>query len=396
MRRRGWFLALVVAVVGAYLAATAVRMYSRKYYIFATDYVRWMVTPAQSASPGRPTDIFFFFTDHYEPDRDVSRMRAWGERYRALASRHHDSEGRPVQHTWFYPGEQGTPEVFTTLREWTQAGLGEVELHYHHARDTEATFRDKLQHAIADFQEYGFLKTVDGRTNFAFIHGNWGLDNSNGPRFCGVNTELKLLREVGCFCDFTFPSIYWDAQPPFVNTIYAARDDPQPKSYARRLPIPTLFDGSADLMIFEGPLVFSPSSNLKHLFLDVEDGNVHPAVPATPARVDDWVRADVHVEQRPDWVFVKVWGHSVSTPGDSDAALGPDFDQALSYLETHYNDGRRYRLHYVTAREAYNLAIAAARGAKGDPDQYFDTPIPPYIADGPAHRRARDAAYAVH
>jgi hypothetical protein len=141
-------------------------------------------------------------------------------------------------------------------------------------------------------------------------------------------------------------------------------------------------------MIFEGPLVFTPSLNVKHLFLDLENGDIHPAVPVTSRRVDDWVRAAVHVPERPDWIFIKVWGHSVSTPGDTDAALGPDFDRALSYLESRYNDGRKYRLHYINAREAYNLAVAAARGATGTPDQYLDTPIPPYVANGPRPARS--------
>src|SRR5438874_1898332 len=252
MRRSRWVLLVTFTLVIVYVAATVVRFYSRKYYIFAADYLRWTMTARAAAPAGKPTEVFFFFTDHYEPDSNAARVRTWGERYRALASRHHDAEGRSVQHSWFYPGEQGSPEVFSALHDLVAAGLGEVELHFHHDHDTEATLRAKLQRAIADFQTVGFLKTIDGRTNFAFIHGNWGLDNSNGPRFCGVATELKLLREIGCFADFTFPSIYWNAQPPFVNTIYAAHDDDQPKSYKRRLPLSSLFNGGSDLMIFEG------------------------------------------------------------------------------------------------------------------------------------------------
>jgi hypothetical protein len=245
MTRRRWVVLAILALIVAYVGATAVRVYSRKYYIFAVDYLRWTATASPAPSAGKPTEVFFFFTDHYELGPSAERVRKWGERYRALASRHHDADGRPVQHTWFFPGEQGSPDIFAALRDLTTAGLGEVELHLHHDHDTEATLRAKLQSAIADLQTYGFLKTIDGKTSFAFIHGNWGLDNSNGPRFCGVATELKLLREVGCFADFTFPSIYWNAQPPFVNTIYAAKDDDQPKSYKRRLPLATLFNGGA-------------------------------------------------------------------------------------------------------------------------------------------------------
>jgi len=368
----------VIAIAALYVSGMAARVYARKYYVFLPDYIRWTASPLPSAAG--TTHVFFLFTDHFEPDYDADRVRDWGARYRLLASRHRDSDGRPPQHTFFYPGEQGTPDIFNALRDLVESGFGEVELHYHHDFDTVQTFRQKLEAAIVEFQRYGFLKTVDGQTCFAFIHGNWGLDNSNGATKCGVNQELRLLREVGCFADFTFPSIYEDAQPPFVNTIYAAKDDENPKSYARQLPLSALDDGSADLMIFQGPLIFSPSLKASRLFLDLDDGNIHAAVPASPARVDRWIRANVHVASRPEWVFVKVHAHGVSTPEDANAVLGPGFDAALSYLEQKYNDGQRYRLHYVTAREASNLARAAAAGATGDPHAYFDRPIPPYVA----------------
>jgi hypothetical protein len=62
--------------------------------------------------------------------------------------------------------------------------------------------------------------------------------------------------------------------------------------------------------------------------------------------------------------------------------LGPHFDSALAYLETHYNDGTHYVLHYINAREAFNLARAAVDGKTGDPRQYYDYLIPAYEANG--------------
>ena len=87
---------------------------------------------------------------------------------------------------------------------------------------------------------------------------------------------------------------------------------------------------------------------------------------------------------------MKVFTHGVSSDADEDVTLGASFDTALSHLERRYNDGQRYVLHYVTAREAYNLARAAASGALGDPAPYWDQPISRYLADG-----ARVAASAV-
>ena len=106
--------------------------------------------------------------------------------------------------------------------------------------------------------------------------------------------------------------------------------------------------------------------------------------PPTPERVDAWVKTGIHVQGRPEWVFVKVFGHAASSEEDMNETLGPNFEQTLHYLETHYNDGSHYVLHYVTAREAYNVARAAVAGKSGDPTQYYDWLIPPYQAGQPA------------
>ena len=53
-------------------------------------------------------------------------------------------------------------------------------------------------------------------------------------------------------------------------------------------------------------------------------------------------------------------------------------DKLYSHLEGAYNDGRKYRLHYVTAREMYNIIKAAEAGEIGDPDGYRDHVISPY------------------
>jgi hypothetical protein len=336
---------------------------------------------------GSPTHVFFLLTDHFEPDWDADRVENWAERYAKLAASHRDSRGRPPQHTWFFPAEQASKPVLDVMQRMTAAGWGEVELHYHHSRETSEVLKPRLLTNIAMLQRYGFVETIDGRTQFAFIHGNFGLDNGNGPLMCGVNDEIRMLRELGCFADFSFPSLFNDAQPAIVNSIYAVLDDPErPKSYNNRLPLSTLRDGRADLMIFEGPLIFSWSKTLRRLFVDLDDGDIHPGVPASPARVDRWVRANVHVDERPDWVFVKTFAHGASTPEDVDSVLGLNFDETLTYLERHYNDGHRYVLHYITARQAYNLARAAADGQKGEPERYLDWVVPPYRANAVATR----------
>jgi len=56
----------------------------------------------------------------------------------------------------------------------------------------------------------------------------------------------------------------------------------------------------------------------------------------------------------------------------------------FSDLERRYNDGVRYALHYVTARETYNIIKAAEAGKTGNPGEYRDFLVPP-----PTFRPAR-------
>ena len=51
--------------------------------------------------------------------------------------------------------------------------------------------------------------------------------------------------------------------------------------------------------------------------------------------------------------------------------LGEPMDRLLTHLETAYNDGERFRLHYVTAREMYEMIRRAEAGAEGDPGPYL-------------------------
>ena len=337
-----------------------------------------------------PVHLFFLYADHFEPGDDYHFVQRWLDEYPKLANRHRDSEGRPVQHTWFYPSEQPIDRNLLALQKLVASGYGEVELHLHHNHDNPESGRQRFAAGVAYMQRFGFLKTPDGASHFAFIHGDWGLDNSIGPEYCGNNLELSMLRDLGCFADFTFPSLFHESQPPFVNNIYMATDDARPKSYDRGVPVRQGTPFQGDLMIFQGPLLMVPSFDLLTLFVQVEDEEVHPAIPVGPRRVDHWIGAHIHVEGRPDWEFLKIHTHGAESEADCSETLGPRFESALTRLETAYNDGRHYILHYVTAREAFNLVRAAMDGKQGDPRQYYDYVIPPYVADPP--RTASTAA----
>jgi hypothetical protein len=382
-----WAVSLIVIL---FLAALGYRIVSRKYYVWLPGYVSWM-THTEKPAAG-PVHIFFLYADHFEPGENFALVERWKKEYPILAQRHRDTNGRPVQHSWFYPAEQPIDRNMQALQTLVQEGYGETELHLHHSHDTEAAARQRFEKGVVYFQKFGFLKGIDGRSHFAFIHGNWGLDNSLGEAFCGNSRELRMLKELGCFADYTFPSLWQASQPSWVDNIEEATDDDRPKSYDHGIPVALGFHPTGDLVMVQGPLVMIHTWNPAKLFFLVEDGDVHPAVPLTPQRVDAWVHADIHVAGRPDWVFIKVHTHGASSVADLEETLGPHFDQALTYMEKRYNDGTHYILHYVTAREAYNLIRAAADGKRGDPHQYYDYLIPPYETHASTLRPAETAA----
>jgi hypothetical protein len=49
----------------------------------------------------------------------------------------------------------------------------------------------------------------------------------------------------------------------------------------------------------------------------------------------------------------------------------------FAHLGKRYNDGSEYVLHYVSAREMYNIIKAAESGASGDPGNYRNYVLPP-------------------
>ena len=51
-------------------------------------------------------------------------------------------------------------------------------------------------------------------------------------------------------------------------------------------------------------------------------------------------------------------------------------------LTTRFNDGQKWILHYVTAREQFNIASAAMDGKTGNPGDYRNYLLPPPPAAG--------------
>jgi hypothetical protein len=229
------------------------------------------------------------------------------------------------------------------------------------------TLRRKLREAVRAYRAYGALSEwPDGRPAFGFIHGDWALDNSRsdgGRNWCGVNNELDVLREEGCYADFTFPSWQHTSQPRQVNSIYVARDDPsKPKSYDRGKAVRVRQREVSGLLLVQGPLVPYIGKGKHGLKVAVDDGDLAAYRRYSSDRLDRWVRAGIHVQGRPDRIFIKL--HTHGAPDANRAALlDGDLEALFSDAEARYNDGKRFRLHYVTAREMVNIVMATAAEA---------------------------------
>jgi hypothetical protein len=344
--------------------------------------------PAKAGVRGQ-VDLFLCIADHFEPQVGHptpavarARLEDWLRRYPTVATRHRDADGRPPAHSFFYPWDEYEAEEFRHLSQLCAQGWGEIELHLHHQDDTDASLRRKLREALQTYRQQGALSTgPDGRTAFGFIHGNWALDNSRcegGRNYCGVNNELTVLQEEGCYADLTFPSWQHMSQPRKTNRIYYAIDDPlRPKSHDTGQNAQAGRSRADGLLMIQGPLV--PYLEPRRLRPAMDDGDLASYRRYAPERLDRWVRAGIHVQGRPDCVFIKLHCHGAADK-NREVLLGEDLEALFSDAETRYNDGVRYRLHYVTAREMFNVVKWVEAGEEGYSSAARDWLLPPPAA----------------
>jgi hypothetical protein len=125
------------------------------------------------------------------------------------------------------------------------------------------------------------------------------------------------------------------------------------------------------LLMITGPL----SLARKGLGVRLENGAITGNDPPTHARVQSWIDQAIHIEGRPEWIFVKVHTHG-AIEGAAASLLG-DGGSALHGALRDITRDASMQLHYVTARELFNVARAAMDGKSGNPNAYFDYLVPP-------------------
>jgi hypothetical protein len=254
---------------------------------------------ARRAVQGLPPErVWLTIADHYEPlgmgvgiAKARERVAQWRDRWpRISADGPTDSAGQQPQYTFFYPQEEYHKELLETIAQMVRGGVGDVEVHLHHDHETPDAFRGKVNEFCARLsEEHGLLRKRDGRTVFGFIHGNWALDNSRPDgKWCGLKGEIALLRELGCYADFTMPSIPSPTQSRLVNRIFWCTQDPsgRPKSFDHGVDAEVGAGERGDLLMITGPVGVRMEKG--RLIPRVESGEIAGYDPPTRERVRQW------------------------------------------------------------------------------------------------------------
>jgi hypothetical protein len=359
------------------------------------DYAK-KVFPAATRQALRPvshgaTHVILALADHFEPSivpgngqkhapriEQERRLETWTREYPKVIDALRDRDGRPFAHSYFYPAEQYDEGLLEALAAHCHAGWGEVEIHLHHGMTNPDTAHN-TRRLLTEFRDalalrHRCLAIEEGSSTprYAFVHGNFALANSSGGRFCGVDSEMQVLSETGCYADLTLPTGFWHAaQTAKINSLYECAmplEERAPHRKGRDLAVgraPQTFP-----LMIQGPLIADLERSLTSIRPVLENSALTGANPPTMRRFSLWKRARIQVAGRPDWIFIKLHCHSMD-PTQKDAVIGDSFRAFLAALVGGASE-RNETLHFVTAREMTNILFAACDGRDGNPGSYRD------------------------
>lgn len=350
--------------------------------------------------------LIIVVANHFEPGwneecrtlawaTQLKRLDRWCEQARAIGNAVRDADDTPFRHTNFYPAEQYHAPLLERMAELQAEGLGEVEIHLHHGveqPDTAANLRRALvefRDALAEEHRCLSRMTDDGPPMYAFVHGNWALANSAGGRCCGVDSEMQILAETGCYADFTLPSAPDQSQVARINAVYQPGHPlHQPKPH-RSGPGLRVGDTPTLPLIFTGPLVFDWRRRVRGLPVPrLDSGALIANYPTDLGRLNNWTGAHISVNGRPDWVFIKLFCHGFFD-FDQDAMIGDSMRRFWTEaLELGERTGR-FQIHFASAREAFNMAMAAIEGRNGNPGAYRDYRLRQIMQEQAGHQPDR-------
>ncbi len=345
---------------------------------------RWLASwllRSRTRAP-RSRSLIIAVCDHFEPFHDadkataLARVAHWRRELSKITAEFRDSGGTPPRHTFFFPIEQWDDDVCRSISDLCGLTGCEMEIHLHHSDDTADNLRRTLIEGRDRLAALGQLsRDASGALRYGFIHGNWALDHSDPEgRACGVADELSILRQTGCYADFTLPSAPSGCQVRTINSLYYAREDGRPRSHEHgqrvRAGAPRT-EREDQLLLIQGPLGLNWRRRKWGILPRIENGDLTGANPPGPLRLALWEKCHVHVAERPEWVFIKLHTHG-AIERNSAALLGEPMRAFHRHLAQRAAADPGFRYHYVTAREMTNILHAAEDDYRGDPANYRD------------------------
>ena len=316
----------------------------------------------------KPKRAWVAITDHYEPlgmgasvETALGRVAQWRDKWPRIAdAAPRDAAGQSPQYSFFYPQEEYRRELLDGLAEIVQLGVGDVEVHLHHHDEKRDSFIQKITdycHRLTD--GHGLLRQQDGRTVFGFIHGNWALDNSlPGGEWCGLNGEIALLRDLGCYADFTMPSAPSATQGHIVNQIYWCTNNPdyRPRSFDSGIEATAGGGKRGDLLMITGPLGIRFG---ERILPRLESGEIAGYDLPTPARVRQWFDLAPTIG---DDQFLKFYTHGAQE-SNQEPLLNGGLGNLFHWLAEEANR-RGIEIHWATAWQMYQAADALIQARK--------------------------------
>ena len=308
----------------------------------------------------KPKRAWVAITDHYEPlgmgasvETALDRVAQWRDKWPKIADdAPRDSSGLRPQYSFFYPQEEYRRDLLDGIAEIVRLGVADVEVHLHHDHEHRDSFVRKVSEYCRRLTEdHGLLRQRDGHTVFGFIHGNWALDNSRPDgRWCGLQNEIALLRDLGCYADFTMPSVPSPTQGRVVNQIYWCKSnaDNRPRSFDRGIEATASGGTNGDLLMITGPLGLRWN---ERLMPRLETGEIAGYDMPSPSRVRRWFDLAPTIGED---TFLKLHSH-----GASERNLSPLLNGGLANLFcllAEEANRRSTEIHWATAWQMYQAA----------------------------------------
>lgn len=364
------WIALAVFIMSLFLCANLLHIVTRRHK-WIIPYIR--KSDRKLTDTDYPVNIYFSICDHFQPfwgfvSQEIAEHRVvtWQKEFTHHARKHSDCRGHHPVHTFFYSEEDYNPHFTDELSKLVREKIADVELLISYPNNIRPDFRRRIEE-FRDvlFHHHGLLrKNGSGKIIYGFVHGYSALNKSqNDGEFTGTTNGIPVLKETGCYADYTYPSPGDVTQPPFINSIYFFCDQPgTSRPHESGYPASKNVWSENELLFIQGPLTLNWNRRVWGIFPRIENGSINHLNRFSADRADLWVNKGVRINGLKNHIFIKLFTH-----GAQDHTIRYFFgenglDQLWSFMEKNYNNDQ-YKLYYVSAFDMYRIIKNLCTGA---------------------------------